>query len=115
MSAVTLGTRTRPLPEPGMRLTARGRHLVAVAAIVLVLVAVGLVAVALARPVGADPGGLPAGTTTVVVGPGDSLWDIARAVAPAADPRAVVHEIERRNGVDAGSLHVGDELVVPAG
>jgi Tfp pilus assembly protein FimV len=34
-------------------------------------------------------------SVTVVVRPGDSLWAIARRVAPDEDPRVVVDELEQ--------------------
>jgi LysM domain len=51
----------------------------------------------------------------VVVGPGDTLWSIARRERPADDPREVVDAIEDRNAVDAGALVPGQSLVVPLG
>jgi nucleoid-associated protein YgaU len=55
-------------------------------------------------------------TTTVIVSPGETVWDIARQVAPQADTRSTVAEIEELNSLsDAGSIQVGQPLVVPAG
>jgi LysM repeat protein len=52
----------------------------------------------------------------VVVSEGDTLWSIARAVRPEADPRATIAEIERMNiSVDPGGLVPGQSLVVPVG
>ncbi len=51
---------------------------------------------------------------TVVVRPGDTLWSIARRVAPGQDPRGVVDAIADANGVEAGSLVPGQTLVLPA-
>jgi len=50
----------------------------------------------------------------VVVRPGDTLWSIARRVAPGQDPRGVVDAIADANGVEAGSLVPGQTLVLPA-
>jgi hypothetical protein len=38
------------------------------------------------------------GVQRIVVRPGDSLWSIARRVAPDEDPRPVVDEVERARG-----------------
>jgi len=55
-------------------------------------------------------------TATVVVSPGETVWDIASRVAPSADPRAVVDRIEELNALpDAGSIRVGQPLLVPRG
>ena len=52
----------------------------------------------------------------VVVSEGDTLWSIARAVRPEADPRATIAEIEQMNvSVDPGGLVPGQSLVVPVG
>jgi Tfp pilus assembly protein FimV len=56
----------------------------------------------------------PARQAIVVVQPGDTLWDIAQRVRPGADPRDTVILIQEANGVDAGTLQVGQSLVVPA-
>jgi hypothetical protein len=46
-----------------------------------------------------------------VVQPGDTLWGIARQVAPGRDPRPVVDEIVEANDL-RGGLQAGQELVV---
>ncbi len=52
---------------------------------------------------------------TVVVEPGQTLWDIANEVAPGEDPRIVVSEILDLNALtDAGSIRAGQPLYVPA-
>lgn len=49
-----------------------------------------------------------------VVRQGDTLWTIARKLAPESDPRPVVDLISAMNGVDAGRLVPGQTLVVSA-
>jgi nucleoid-associated protein YgaU len=51
----------------------------------------------------------------VVVQPGDTLWAIARRVAPGEDPRPLVDAIASANGVDAGAIVPGQTLLVPLG
>lgn len=100
-----------PRPPRGtLRLTSRGRVVV-----LLVVLAAALAVFALR--------GAPAAssdiihhqrTATVVVSPGETVWDIARRVAPDADTRSVVAEIEELNSMtDAGSIRVGQPLSVP--
>ena len=45
-----------------------------------------------------------------VVQPGDTLWDIARALAPGGDPRALVHELAGTAGGTA--LEPGQRIVI---
>ena len=47
-----------------------------------------------------------------VVQPGDTLWSIA-AERYGGDPRGGVWKLERRNGVRAGTLVVGQKLILP--
>jgi LysM repeat protein len=47
-----------------------------------------------------------------VVQPGDTLWSIAVA-RYGGDPRGGVWKLEQRNGVRAGTLVVGQKLVLP--
>jgi len=55
-------------------------------------------------------------TTTVIVSPGETVWDIANRVAPEADVRVTVSEIESLNSLsDPGTILVGQALTVPVG
>jgi Tfp pilus assembly protein FimV len=47
-----------------------------------------------------------------VVEPGDTLWSIARRVAPGRDPRPVVDGLIEANDV-RGGLQAGQELSIP--
>ena len=92
-----------------MRLTRRGRMLARALAIVLVVAAFLLVAPGLARGDGPDRA---APRATYVVEPGDTLWSIARRVAPGQDPRPVVDGLIEANDL-RGGLQAGQELSVP--
>ncbi len=93
-----------------LRLTRRGRLVLTMTS----LLAAAVAFVGLAGPVTADePGGPPPATASVVVGPGDSLWEIARQAAPGSDTRGVIAEIRRLNDLEGGAIAVGDRLVVP--
>ena len=100
-------------PERGeggrMRLTRRGAMLARLVAIALVVAVFLLVAPGLARGDGPDR---PAPRVTFVVEPGDTLWSIARRVAPGRDPRPVVDGLIEANDV-RGGLQAGQELSVP--
>jgi hypothetical protein len=80
-----------------------------VLAIVLVVAASLLVVPGLARGDGPDR---PAPRVSYVVEPGDTLWSIARRVAPGRDPRPVVDGLIEANDV-RGGLQAGQELSIP--
>jgi hypothetical protein len=106
----TGGTAGETVREIGrVRLTRRGRALARVLATVLVVAVFLLVAPGLARGDGPDR---PAPRVTYVVQPGDTLWSIARRVAPGQDPRPVVDGLIEANGV-RGGLRTGQELSIP--
>ena len=92
-----------------MRLTRRGRALARALAIVLVVAVFLLVAPGLARGDGPDR---PEPRVTYVVEPGDTLWSIARRVAPGRDPRPVVDGLIKANDL-RGGLQAGQELSIP--
>jgi nucleoid-associated protein YgaU len=110
--------------RPGqLRLTRRGR-VVVVLLVALVLAALSL-GLALASSQASASTGSAAGaraasaalagsSETVVVQPGDTLWSIARQVAPNADPRGVVDAIIAANHLAGASVQAGQQLVLPS-
>ncbi len=71
--------------------------------------ALGALGGVLTAPVRSAP--LPSESSTVVeVGPGDSLWSIARRLQPEGDLRPVVDRLAAVNGGTV--VHPGDRLVV---
>jgi len=51
---------------------------------------------------------------TVIVMPGDTLWEIAVAHKPRGkDTRVYVEAIKRANGLAVSDIHPGDMLVIP--
>ena len=74
-----------------LRLTARGRRVLAFLAAVPAIVVLSLAILSGGGALASSETGAPAGTfTEVTVMPGDTLWSIAESVAPDADPRDVV-------------------------
>ena len=78
-------------------------------AIALVVAVFLLVVPGLARGDGPDR---PPPRVTYVVEPGDTLWSIARRVAPGRDPRPVVDGLIKANDL-RGGLQAGQELSIP--
>ena len=91
----------------------RRRRAVAVAFVVLVVAAIVALAFVGGRATadGSAPGEIrPA--AVYVVRPGDTLWDLAVALAPDRDPRVVVAALERAAG--GATVHPGQRIVLPA-
>ena len=68
----------------------------------------------LGRIVAGDQSSRLASRSSYVVRQGDTLWSIARRVAPGEDPRPLVDAIVSVNGVDAGAIGPGQTLLVPS-
>ena len=99
------------MTRTGVRIQTRRRRLAATLSVALVA---GAWAGPLGRIVaGTDPAGL-ASRSSYVVRQGDTLWSIARGVAPGEDPRPLVDAIAEANGVDPGAIVPGQTLLVPS-
>lgn len=94
--------------DPGFRLGRWPRLTITVCVLV-----VGLLFATGALPTGSPPA---AGTQSVTVHAGDTLWSIAHTAAPGEDVRATVERIREFNGLtQLAALPVGMVLIVPAG
>jgi len=109
----------RPRTQPHrtatrLRLTARGRAvLAALAALPAIVVLVGAILGGGAALASLEGGASAGSFETVTVMPGDSLWSIAEEIAPDADPRDVVAEIARLNGLTGSVVGAGQRLAIP--
>lgn len=106
-------TPLRPVaPSSRVRLTRRGQVLV-----VAVLAALLLTAFTLARPgtSQADTDApLPVAIGVTTVQAGETLWGVARRIAPDSDVRQVVAQIRELNDMGSSTLQVGQQLLLPA-
>jgi len=110
MSTMTISP-TSIRTRPTVRLTRRGRAVVFAASLLLVL---GIALIVLGgTSVASGEAGTPEPTTTVMVGPGETLWDIAAEIAPDGHTRAMMNRIERLNTLDSSMLLAGQRLRVP--
>lgn len=112
-------TPTRVIPAPHqvaqrsdvrrstVRLTRRGRVVVFLVGLAIALVA-GFVLAA-----GSTASEHSESTTVIQVGPGETLWDIARSVAVQGHTADMVEHIKDLNGLSGGALQVGQDLRVP--
>ncbi len=105
--------RTR-VAAPAVRLTLRGRVVVAGAS----ALAIGALSIALATAAQASHAGQAAPgryAAKVEVRPGQSLWSLAEAYDPDADPRLVMQQIQQLNSMAGDQLQPGEVLWVPRG
>ncbi len=107
----TSTTRARGTDGTSVRLTARGRALLMLGSVLFLLVAV-LVSGRFTADAGSAGTGARA-TQVVVVQQGENLWEIARQLAPAADPREVVTAIRALNDLGSTPVVGGQAIVVP--
>jgi hypothetical protein len=94
----------------GVRLTRRGRLVAFVSSLAMACAVFGAFA---GSATGSGAASERPMLRTITVQPGDTLWGIAREVAPGEDPREVIAEIESLNSSVGAVLQAGDELVVP--
>ncbi len=115
-AVISPGSRAGAAPAP-LRLTRRGRAVVATL-VVAVIATVGLV-IAMAAAGGAQaaspgqPGTGHQGMHEIVVRSGQTLWSIASAAEPTVDPRLAVQQIMAANGMTSTDLAAGQLLWVP--
>jgi LysM domain len=108
--------RRNETPASPLRLTRRGRVVVAVAAALLVTVISLLVAgVAQATNDGPSARAARQHLVQVVVRPGQSLWSVAESADPDQDTRAVVQQIIDLNSLNGDTVLAGQQLWVPRG
>jgi hypothetical protein len=93
-----------------VRVTRRGRLL-----LLLVLAALLFTAFSLGRSA-SEAASEPAEAVQLeqtTVQPGDTLWAVARRIAPDNDPREVIDEIRRVNDLASSELTAGQQLLLP--
>lgn len=63
---------------------------------------------------GQDPASVPDNTVVVQVHPDETLWTVAKRLAPTADPAAVVDRIRQLNDLSGDAIFPGELLQVPS-
>jgi LysM repeat protein len=110
MSTVTMNGFTAP-SHSHLRMTKRGR------AVLLSLVATPVVLAALAFGINAGGAAGSSSATPLakitVVG-GETLWSVAKEIAPNSDPRDVVTDIMSVNRLSSADIYPGERLAIPA-
>jgi hypothetical protein len=107
--------------RPGkLRLTRRGRRVLTGFVMLVIVISAMLIWTGVAGGAQAPRPGAPErsvyqGMTQVVVQPGQTLWSIAAAVDPSADPRTAVQQISDVNALTGTQIEAGQLLWVPRG
>jgi nucleoid-associated protein YgaU len=99
--------RSTGLATAPLRLTRRG-----VVALTVAVLSVGVAMLLIAHWSAAPQPSAPSGASVVTVHAGDTLWSIARTVAPQSDPRAVVDHLMAANHLTSVTLSPGQTLNV---
>lgn len=117
-SQARVTTRIRQIRPGPVRLTRRGRRVVAAFAVLVVAVTATLLWMAAAGSVQASShppalGSPYRGMTQVVVRPGQTLWSLAAAAEPSANPWAVMQQIIQVNALSGAQVQAGEQLWIP--
>lgn len=108
--------RQRDTPVAPLRLTRRGRVVIAIAAALLVtMVSLLLAGVAQATNHGPSSRAARQNLVQVIVRPGQSLWSVAESADPDQDTRAVIQQIIDLNSLNGDTVLAGQQLWVPRG
>ena len=95
----------------GVRLTRRGRTVLVLALLGLTLVAFTLGRIGSSQAATDAPAHVPYAQTTVHAG--ETLWSVAKRVAPGHDPREVIVQISELNHLSGSSVRAGQQLLLP--
>ncbi len=105
---------TPRMVAPRLRLTRRGRGVLAALAATPIVIALAIAILGNGAAIASREDGAAAGSfQTVTVSAGDTLWLIAEEVAPDSDPRDVVDAIMRLNALDDPTVIAGERLAIP--
>ncbi len=111
-AAATAGVASAVAPR--LRITRRGKAVLATVLSIPAVVVIGMMATAGGPAVASAEQGATTEFAYVTVSAGESLWDVAERVAPSLDPRDVIADIERLNGLEGSGVAAGESLAIPA-
>jgi LysM domain len=107
------------VPAGGLRLTRRGRRVLTGFVMLVIIISAMLiwtsVAGAQAPSAGSAARSPYQGMTQIVVQPGQTLWSVAAAAEPSADPWTVIQQISDANALNGAQIQAGQLLWVPTG
>jgi LysM repeat protein len=96
---------------PHLRMTARGRRVLLAIVVVPLLIVIAVLAL---NSGWATASSAPTSLAYVSVQQGESLWQLAEELAPSADPRDVISDIQTLNRLDSVAVVPGQRLAIPA-
>ena len=103
-----MASATSPAP---LVLTRRGRRVVAILALLPIVAVFWLMGM---RNAQASDTTTPRPTMqTITVKSGQTLWSIAKSIAPDTDPRETIYNIEQINGLKTSAVEAGSQIIVP--
>lgn len=105
-------TTTSKTPAQHVRLTTRGRALVLVALVALLFGTFSFGRANSEAASAVDTPVVPAVQQTVIQ-QGESLWTVARRIAPDNDPRSVIAQIQELNDMAGSQVQAGQHLLLP--
>ncbi|MCW2500206.1 MAG: hypothetical protein JWN87_1882 [Frankiales bacterium] len=112
MTVTATATATPSTARPGaVRLTRRGRALVLLTLVGLLLTAFVVGRAGSSQAATETTTARPYAQTTVHAG--ETLWAVAKRVAPGQDPRAVVQQLRELNHLASGGIQAGQQLLLP--
>jgi LysM repeat protein len=101
-------------PQPHLRITRRGRGVLTLLIAIPLAIGAAVTGIgALGAAAGTGNHGTGATFQYVTVESGESLWQVAEAVAPTADPRDVIANILSLNNLSSGEVQPGQRLAIP--
>ncbi|KQM84669.1 hypothetical protein ASE68_12095 [Agromyces sp. Leaf222] len=97
-----------------LRLTRRGRAVFTVLAAIPIVFLVASLVLGSGGAAADAEGSNGVSLAYLTVSDGESLWSIAESLAPQGDPRDLIAEIMRINGLDDSVVQPGQRLALPS-
>lgn len=107
-------TFSAPTVQTRLRITRRGRAVLAALVSIPVLVGLALFGVNMSAAAAGDASAVAGDLQYVTVESGQSLWAVAEAIAPSRDPRDVIADIVKMNGLDSANVPAGVSIAIPS-
>jgi len=101
-------------PTTRLRITSRGRKVLAAVVALPIVAALGAAALFAGGSAVATGSAAAIEFDYLTVQAGQSLWSIAETIAPESDPRDVIAEIRSLNQLNTSSVQPGQRIAVPA-